>query len=66
MYSCVGKFHEQIKFELRNISKKLKVRYFEEDKTLCSRNLKIHCLDVIFQRNLVIEKWTNKTSFINV
>ena len=34
--------NEQIEFELRSIDKKLKIHLFEEDKTVSSRNLKIH------------------------
>ena len=45
----INKINEQVEFELRNINKKLKVRLFEEDTTLCSRILKIHYFDVFFR-----------------
>ena len=42
----INKINEQIKFELRNIHKQIKIWLFEEDKTLSSRNLKIYYFEV--------------------
>ena len=42
----INKINEKIEFELRNSDNKLKIRLSEEDKTLGSRNLKIHQLEV--------------------
>ena len=39
---------EQIEFELRNSDEKLKIQLSEEDKTVSSRNLKIHYFDFFF------------------
>ena len=44
----INKINEKIEFELRNSDKKLKIRLSEEDKTVSSRNLKIHYFEVFF------------------
>ena len=44
----INKINEKIEFELRNSDKKLKIQISEEDKTVISRNLKIHYFEVFF------------------
>ena len=44
----INKINEKIEFELRNSDEKLKIRLSEEDKTVSSRNLKIHYFKVFF------------------
>ena len=41
-----NRIKEKIEFELRNSDKKLKIQLSEEDKTVSSRNLKIHDFEV--------------------
>ena len=42
----INKINEKIEFELRNSDTKLKIRLSEEDKSVSSRNLKIHYFEV--------------------
>ena len=44
----INKIDEKIEFELRNRDTKLKIRLSEEDKTVSSKNLKIHYFEVFF------------------
>ena len=44
----INKFNEKIEFEFRNSGRKSKIRLSEEDKTVSSRNLKIHYFEVFF------------------
>ena len=44
----LNEINEKIKYELRNIDKKLKIRLSEENKTVSSRNLKIRYFEFFF------------------
>ena len=46
--NLINKINEKIEFELRHSETKLKIQLSEEDKTVSSRNLKIHYFEVFF------------------